>query len=501
MTGEVPGGTEQVGTSVELLVIGSRLLKINPLTGAITTNVTGMSGTKIGEYVITIQTNNSATGTRWINWTTRGTSNNFTSRVVENRTWGSNSLGSNIDWEAGVWGSLQTLSYQGAPYGVRVMGYSIKTGQLICNFTDTHCPYTTSQTVVDHGKIACLMLDGYVVAYDLLQGKLAWVSEQTYKTGGYPWGIWGAYSSASYGGNAILCEYDGVYAFDWDTGKISWVYKDPCIPFETPYTTNSTEGNGFGVNPFNTGVSIADGMVYTYNTEHTQSKPITRGWKFHCINATDGTCVWKITTPMSPGPMADGYTTAAAQDGHMYVFGKGKSATTVTAPTTSVPKGTTFLIQGTVMDQSPASPNTPCVAKESMTTQMEYLHMQLPIDGIFHNVSMTGVPVTLTAIDATGNVIDLGAVTTNPYYGTFSKEWTPDKEGLYTITASFAGSDAYGISSAGTGVSVGPSAEIVQPQITTETVDNSNVIYAVIGVGIAIILAVVVVGLLVLRKR
>jgi hypothetical protein len=502
MTGEVPGGTQDIGTSVELMVVGTTLYKINPWTGAITANITGcMTGTKIGEFVISIQ-NIGGGNYRWINWTTRGTSTNFTSRIQENRTYASSSIGGNVDWDAGVWGSLTTLSYQGAPYGVRVMGYDLKTGQLICNFTDTHCPYTTSQTVVDHGKIACLMLDGYFVAYDLRQGKLAWVSTQTYGTGGYPWGIWGAYSSASYGGNAILCEYDGVYAINWDTGKISWVYRDPNVPFETPYTTGSTTGNATGVNPFNTGVSIVDGMIYTYNTEHTQIQPITRGWKFHCINATDGSCVWNITTPMSPGAMADGYTTAGAQDGYMYVFGKGKSATTVTAPQTSVPLGTSFLIQGTVLDKSPAEPNTPCVSKESMTTQMEYLHMQLPIDGIFHNIGMTGVPVSLVAIDANGAVIDLGTVTTNPYYGTFAKEWTPPAEGLYTISASFAGSDAYGVSSAGTSVSVGPATpQITQPTITTETVDNSNVLYAVIGVGIAIILAVAVVGLFLARKR
>jgi hypothetical protein len=200
--------------------------------------------------------------------------------------------------------------------------------------------------------------------------------------------------------------------------------------------------------------------------------------------------------------MADGYTTAGAQDGYMYVFGKGKSATTVTAPQTSIPLGTTFLIQGTVLDESPAEPNTPCVSKESMTTQMEYLHMQLPIDGIFHNIGMTGVPVSLVAIDANGAVIDLGTTTTNPYYGTFAKEWTPPAEGLYTISASFAGSDAYGVSSAGTSVSVGPATpQITQPTITTETVDNSNVLYAVIGVGVAIILAVAAVGLFITKKR
>jgi len=73
-----------------------------------------------------------------------------------------------------------------------------------------------------------------------------------------------------------------------------------------------------------------------------------------------------------------------------------------------------------------------------METQMEYLHMQMPIDGLWHNLTITGVPVTLTAIGTDGTVIDLGQVTTNGYYGTFSKAWTPPKEDTYTIIASFA---------------------------------------------------------------
>jgi len=127
--------------------------------------------------------------------------------------------------------------------------------------------------------------------------------------------------------------------------------------------------------------------------------------------------------------------------------------------------------------------------------------MQLPVDGVFHNIAMTGVPVTLTAIASDGTVIDLGITTTNAYYGTFSKEWTTPNEGLYTITASFAGSDAYGISSASTAVSVGPAPASTQPILTTEVVDNTPVIYSVIGVGIIIIVAVAIVTLLVLRKR
>ena len=39
-----------------------------------------------------------------------------------------------------------------------------------------------------------------------------------------------------------------------------------------------------------------------------------------------------------------------------------------------------------------------------MATQMEYLHMQQPIDGVGGDKIITGVPVTLTAIDENGNI-------------------------------------------------------------------------------------------------
>ena len=41
---------------------------------------------------------------------------------------------------------------------------------------------------------------------------------------------------------------------------------------------------------------------------------------------------------MTPGAIADGYLTASnSYDGYMYVFGKGKSATTVETSLTSIP--------------------------------------------------------------------------------------------------------------------------------------------------------------------
>jgi len=185
----------------------------------------------------------------------------------------------------------------------------------------------------------------------------------------------------------------------------------------------------------------------------------------------------------------------------MYVFGKGKSATTVAAPMTEVSKGTGVLIEGTVLDQSPAQPGTPCVSVDSMGTYMEYLHMQQPIDGIWHNITLTGVPVSLTAIAADGSYIDIGTVTTDAYHGTFACPWTPPNEGMYRIIASFAGDDSYGSSSASTAVSVGPAPEPIEfPQQSTPP----DYTMTIVGTGIGIVIAVAIVGLLIflaLRKR
>jgi hypothetical protein len=173
----------------------------------------------------------------------------------------------------------------------------------------------------------------------------------------------------------------------------------------------------------------------------------------------------------------------------------------VMAPDVSVALGTSLVIKGTVLDLSPAQPGTPCVSAASMTTQMEYLHMQAPIDGIGHDATISGVPVILTAIGSDGSVVDLGTVTTNGYYGTFSKTWTPSKEGDYQVIAQFAGDDSYGSSSAGTSLSVGPAASVPStPEIPTP-VDYSMLLYGIlVAVVIAIILAVVAI-LVMLRKR
>jgi hypothetical protein len=191
----------------------------------------------------------------------------------------------------------------------------------------------------------------------------------------------------------------------------------------------------------------------------------------------------------------------------MYMMGKGKSTTTVTAPDTVIPSGTGIVIKGTVMDMSPAQPNTPCVSTASMETQMEYLHKQMPIDGIWHNETITGVPVTLTAIDSNSKVYDLGSVTSDGYYGSFGMEWTPPVEGTYKIIASFGGDDSYGSSAAATYVAVGPAPSVAptatattNTQVTASDITNSLIVYLIAGI-VVIIIAIAIVGALILRKK
>ncbi len=54
----------------------------------------------------------------------------------------------------------------------------------------------------------------------------------------YPWGeaSFGGYAIESAYGMFYRQSYDGIYAFDWDTGDIVWKYEDPASSvYETPY--------------------------------------------------------------------------------------------------------------------------------------------------------------------------------------------------------------------------------------------------------------------------
>jgi len=134
------------------------------------------------------------------------------------------------------------------------------------------------------------------------------------------------------------------------------------------------------------------------------------------------------------------------------------------------------------------------VSDASMGEWMEYVYMQKP-----RPTDVTGVDVTLSVLDANNNYREIGTTTANSD-GFFTFNWKPDIEGQYTVYASFAGSESYWPSHAVTSFAVDPavqtqSAEYPQP------VDNTM---TVVGVGVALLAAIAIVGALILitlRKR
>jgi outer membrane protein assembly factor BamB len=275
--------------------------------------------------------------------------------------------------------------------------------------------------------------------YDLETGQQLWESESEGQMNYY-----GLYCETEiYQGKLLSPGYSGeLIAYNITTGEVLWVYTARQEGYESPY------GN------YPIGIScIADGKIYLTSSEHSPTQPLWRGSRIRCINATDGEEIWTINHwALGPGQntqgpangvqIADGRIVSLnAYDMQIYCYGKGPSATTVTAPKTAVSLGSSVMIEGTVTDESPGAKGTPAISDEDMTTWMEYLYMQQakPEDA-------QGVTVKLTATDPNGNFQDIGQVTTD-IWGNFGKTWVPPVPGEYIVMAEFEGSASYGCSS------------------------------------------------------
>jgi hypothetical protein len=308
----------------------------------------------------------------------------------------------------------------------------------------------------------------------------------------YAWGL-GDPALIAYG-KLYAATFDGmVHCYDLKTGEHLWDYSTGSSGFETPY----------GTWPFTGGITIADGKIYAATSEHSPNVPLWRGERLHVVDAETGKGMWSILgwyngpglgAGIISGPaVADGYLAAVnSADGQIYCFGKGKTATTVSVGPKTIANGSSVLIEGTILDQSPGQPGTPCVSAKSQEQWMEYLHMQKPCP-----TNTTGVPVKLEAFGADGSYIDIGTVTSDAY-GNFKSAWKPPKQILYTIMATFAGDDSYWMSYAATGLSVGPAPAAPEP-VEIPAYPDYTPMFAVL------IAAVVVVAILVVydifRKR
>ncbi len=507
VSSSVPGA-EQTGMGTgtySLVYMGAltrqepRLIKYDPWSGAVQLNITiPLSGTLYRDpYVLSVQNCTITTPDyRLINWTIAGSDTNFAKRVVSNISYAFTSLGT-VDYESMIAVTQVSIIPAGAGHqlGTNISAADLKTGKSLWNATTEDITFP-SGLCADQGKVSVRVLGGWWDCWDLQTGKLLWQTAKPGTEGGedYPWGDFGAYTIASYGGLVYDFSYAGIYAINWTNGQIAWHFMAPAAPFEGAWYPSMAF--------FSNSPQVADGKLYYANGEHSPTEPLARGWRLWCLNATSGDKIWDVSGGGSAGAIADGYLTYDNRyDGYMYVFGKGPSATTVSAPQTAVTAGTSAVISGTVLDQSPAQLGAACVSKESMTAYMEYLHMQKPINGFYGNVTVTGVPVSIDVVDPNNNFFHVATVTSDEK-GNFGYTWTPTIPGMYKIMATFAGDESYGRSFASTYATVadGPTLAPTAQPISFEATTNTLLMAVAVGV-IAIIIAIAIVGVMILRKH
>jgi len=130
-----------------------------------------------------------------------------------------------------------------------------------------------------------------------------------------------------------------------------------------------------------------------------------------------------------------------------------------------------------------------------MSSWMEYVYMQKP-----RPTNVTGVPVTLSVIDANGNYREIGVATSNAD-GYYSLNWKPDIEGEYTVYATFAGSESYWPSHAVTSFAVDPApATPTPPPAQPVSIADQYFLPATVGLFVLVIIVLVMLALM-MKKR
>jgi outer membrane protein assembly factor BamB len=291
--------------------------------------------------------------------------------------------------------------------------------------------------------------------------------------------------------------FDGmIHAINVTTGQALWDYSTGNAGSVTPY----------GTWPLYQGLTIADGKIFAQTGDHGNgAQPLYQGEGIHVMDQMTGTPIWNMTGWFMQPAIADGkYVTQNLYDNQIYCFAKGPTTTTITAPMTAVTEGSEALLQGTVIDTSAGTTQygltkrfpdgVAAVSETDMKAWMEYVYEYQSLSG--HIV--TGVPVSIDAVDPNNNFIHIGDATSDGT-GQFGFKWeTPLVPGMYTIVTTFAGSASYYPSHAETHMIVS-AAPAVPPPIEYPQPFDYTMHFVVVG--IAIIIAIVIVGILILRKK
>lgn len=343
--------------------------------------------------------------------------------------------------------------------------------------------------------------------YSLEDGNLLWGPTQMPNDAAADWNYLSLDNDLVAYGNIYYTGYSGIlYCYDVETGDLKWTYGNGDEGNSTYSGLNTIYGN------YPTFVvGAADGKIYMCTTEHSPNSPLSKGSKYRCINATDGTEIWTL---MGTGnamygafaALADGYLVVLnTYDSQIYCIGKGPSKITVDAPLTGISLGDSVVLRGTITDiasgtnqneQAARFPNgVPAMSDESMTAWMQSVYMQKP-----RPEDATGVNIKLEAIDPNNNYQYLGTATSDSY-GNYGFTWKPEISGTYMIMATFEDTESYWGSTTTTYLAVDPAASASTPIDIDEPTDNEPIDTEeptgfVINTEIAIIAAVSVAAVL-----
>jgi hypothetical protein len=292
-----------------------------------------------------------------------------------------------------------------------------------------------------------------------------------------------------------------MYAYNLQTGHTDWTYT-----LKDPYTEPVTGENWWGWIDL-----IADGKIYIGTLEHSANSPMPRGGPYACVNATDGSEIFRVNglmretrwggNPVMGDSIIAGFDTYDLQ---IYAMGKGPSKTTVSAPNLGAAPGQSVVIAGRVTDISPGTtdsrialrfPNgVAAVSDESQSQYMLYVYKQFEMP-----TNTTGVPVTISVVDANGNFREIGTTTTDSS-GSYSLSWIPDIPGKYTVIATFAGSNAYYGSSDQAAFVVDQTQATATPPTTQQTTSMADLYFLPMSIAIIVVI-IVAAAVIVLSQR
>jgi len=290
-----------------------------------------------------------------------------------------------------------------------------------------------------------------------------------------------------------------VTCYDIQTGQIEWQYNVTDKYAEILWSPNFPIEFHF----------LTDGKICLSYGEHSPIIPTGRGAPMVVLDAETGEEIWKLSwfNNWWGGHVIIGDSIMAglnAYDGRIYSIGKGPTATAVSASPKFSVEGDSVLVEGTVMDISPGTdeyaltarfPNgVPAMSDANMTDWMQYVYMQYP-----KPADVFGVDVTISVLDPNGNSYSVASATSDTS-GTFYAEFIPEVPGMYTVIATFEGSEAYYGSSAATHLKVDTAVVTPPPTPTPAPMTDTYVL----GLGITSVIAIIAIGLvliLMLRKR